>query len=74
MKIAGIYSFGVNEESDGTEEHSREALDRMIVDYNQMFGTDYSTDTWDRYFADVSKNEASTNRYFISRKYVLNRI
>ncbi|MDA2593500.1 MULTISPECIES: type I restriction endonuclease subunit R, EcoR124 family [Bacillus cereus group] len=55
LKIAGIYSFGVNEESDGTEEHSREALDRMIVDYNQMFGTDYSTDTWDRYFADVSK-------------------
>ena len=46
LKIAGIYSFGVNEESDGTEEHSREALDRMIVDYNQMFGTDYSTDTW----------------------------
>lgn len=55
LKIAGIYSFGANEESDGTEEHSREALDRMIVDYNQMFGTDYSTDTWDRYFSDVSK-------------------
>ncbi|MEH6913931.1 type I restriction endonuclease subunit R [Priestia megaterium] len=55
LKIAGIYSFGANEESDGTEEHSREALDRMIVDYNQMFGTDYSTDIWDRYFSDVSK-------------------
>lgn len=55
LKIAGIYSFGANEESDGTEEHSREALDRMIVDYNKMFGTDYSTDTWDRYFSDVSK-------------------
>lgn len=55
LKIAGIYSFGANEESDGTAEHSREALDRMIADYNEMFGTDYSTDTWDRYFASVSK-------------------
>ncbi|PTC13850.1 type I restriction endonuclease subunit R [Bacillus wiedmannii] len=55
LKIAAIYSFGANEESSGTEEHSREALDRMIDDYNEMYGTDYSTDTWDRYFSDVSK-------------------
>lgn len=55
LKIAGIFSFGQNEESDGTEEHSREALDRMIVDYNHMYGTDFSTDTWDRYFSDVAK-------------------
>lgn len=55
LKIAAIYSFGTNEESDGTEEHSREALDRMITDYNKMYGTDYSTDTWNRYFSDVSK-------------------
>lgn len=55
LKIAGIFSYGQNEESDGTEEHSREALDRMIVDYNKMYETDYSTETWDRYFSDVSK-------------------
>ncbi|MFB1097410.1 type I restriction endonuclease subunit R [Terribacillus sp. JSM ZJ617] len=55
LKIAGIYSYGQNEESDGTVEHSREALDRMIVDYNKMYNTDFSTDTWDRYFSDVSK-------------------
>lgn len=55
LKIAGIYSYGQNEESDGTEEHSREALDRMIEDYNKMFNTDFSTQTWDRYFTDVSK-------------------
>ena len=59
LKIAAIYSFGVNEESDGTEEHSREALDRMITDYNKMYGTDFSTDTWDRYFSDVSKKMKS---------------
>ncbi|MBP1932297.1 type I restriction endonuclease subunit R [Ammoniphilus resinae] len=55
LKIAGIYSYGQNEESDGTEEHSREALDRMISDYNKMYDTDFSTDSWDRYFSDVSK-------------------
>ncbi|MDQ1005428.1 type I restriction enzyme R subunit [Neobacillus niacini] len=55
LKIAGIYSYGQNEESDGTEEHSREALDRMIADYNKMYDTDFSTETWDRYFSDVSK-------------------
>jgi type I restriction enzyme, R subunit len=55
LKIAGIFSYGQNEESDGTEEHSREALDRMINDYNKMYDTDFSTDSWDRYFSDVSK-------------------
>ncbi|SDE79231.1 type I restriction enzyme, R subunit [Priestia aryabhattai B8W22] len=55
LKIAAIYSFGANEESDGTEEHSREALDRMIAEYNKMYGTDFSTNTWDRYFSDISK-------------------
>lgn len=55
LKIAGIYSYGQNEESDGTGEHSREALDRMIKDYNKLNDTDYSTETWDRYFSDVSK-------------------
>ncbi|GHH96650.1 type I restriction endonuclease subunit R [Neobacillus kokaensis] len=55
LKIAGIYSYGQNEDSDGTCEHSREALDRMITDYNKMFDTDFSTETWDRYFSDVSK-------------------
>jgi type I restriction enzyme, R subunit len=55
LKIAGIFSYGQNEESDGTEEHSREVLDRMITDYNKMYDTDFSTDSWDRYFSDVSK-------------------
>ena len=30
-------------------------LDRMIADYNKMYDTDFSTETWDRYFSDVSK-------------------
>lgn len=55
LKIAGIYSYGQNEDSDGTGEHSREALDRMIANYNKMYDTDFSTEIWNRYFSDVSK-------------------
>ena len=55
LKIAGIYSFGANEDSEGREEHSRDSLERMITDYNKMFDTNYSTDTFSSYFADVSK-------------------
>lgn len=55
LKIAGIFTFGANEESEGRDEHSRDSLERMIADYNQLFHTNYSTDTFSNYFSDVSK-------------------
>lgn len=55
LKIAGIFSFGANEESEGRDEHSRDSLERMITDYNKMFNCKYSTDTFQSYFSDVSK-------------------
>ncbi|MEW9503207.1 type I restriction endonuclease subunit R [Jeotgalibacillus marinus] len=55
FKVAGIYSFGANEESEGKEEHSRDSLERMMKDYNGDFGTNFSTDTFSNYFSDVSK-------------------
>lgn len=55
LKIAGIFSFGANEESEGRDEHSRDSLERMITDYNRMFNCKYSTDTFQSYFSDVSK-------------------
>jgi type I restriction enzyme R subunit len=55
FNIAGIYTYGANEESEGRDEHSRDALERMISDYNQIFGTDYSTEVWNSYFSDVSR-------------------
>lgn len=55
LKIAGIFTFGVNEESEGRDEHSRDSLERMIADYNKMFDKNYSTDTFPSYFSDVSK-------------------
>ena len=55
FKIAGIFTYGANEDSEGRDEHSRESLERMITDYNELFDTNYSTDTFQNYFADVSK-------------------
>lgn len=54
LKIATIFSYGANEE-DGGDEHSRDKLERYISDYNSMFGTNYSTDTFDEYYVDVAK-------------------
>ncbi len=60
LKIATIYSFGVNDDSNsetgnlaeenpedtsGLDTSSREFLDNAIKDYNAMFKTNYSTDS-----------------------------
>jgi type I restriction enzyme, R subunit len=59
LKIAGIYTYGANEDSEVNVEHSRDALERMIAHYNKIYKTDYSTQTWDNYFADVSRRVKS---------------
>lgn len=55
MKIAAIFSYGANEDLDGKDEHSRDSLERIMDDYNKMFDTNFSTDTYQAYNADVSK-------------------
>lgn len=55
LNITGIFTYGANEESEGRDEHSRDSLERIISDYNRMFDTNYSTDTFSSYFSDVSK-------------------
>ncbi len=59
LKIAGIFSFGANEDLEGKDEHSRDSLERIITDYNKMFDCNYSTDTFQGYFSDVSKKVKS---------------
>lgn len=59
LKIAGIFSFGANEDLEGKDEHSRDSLERIISDYNKIFDTNYSTDTFSSYFSDVSKKVKS---------------
>lgn len=67
LKVATIFSFGVNEEEDGVmDENSedtnelsasdRDFLESAIKDYNQIFKTNYDTsaDKFQNYYKDVS--------------------
>lgn len=70
LKIATIYSYGVNEEEDiggfiddensddtkGLDATSRDFLERAIEDYNEMFSTQYDTssDKFPNYYKDLS--------------------
>ncbi len=68
LKIATIFSFGVNDEdadgmidensedTSGLDVSSRDFLENAIVDYNAMFGTSYDTsaDKFQNYYKDVS--------------------
>ncbi|WP_270363275.1 type I restriction endonuclease subunit R [Bacillus paranthracis] len=55
LKIAAIFTFGANEESEGRDEHSRDSLERIMKDYNGLYGTNFTTDKFASYFAHVSK-------------------
>lgn len=59
FKIAGIFSYEANEESEGKKEHSRDSLENIITDYNGVFDTNFSTDTYSSYFSDISKRVKS---------------
>ena len=54
LKIATIYSYGANEDLID-EKHQRDYLESQIKDYNEMFGTNYSTDSFNEYYVDISK-------------------
>ncbi len=69
LKVAAIYSFGVNDEdldgmidensedTSGLDVSSRDFLESAITDYNRMFGTSYDTssDKFQNYYKDVSE-------------------
>jgi type I restriction enzyme R subunit len=69
LKIATIFSFGVNDEdldgvldensenTYGLDKSSRDFLDDAIKDYNKIFGTSYDTssDKFQNYYKDVSQ-------------------
>ena len=54
LTISGIFSFGPNEDYEDHDEHSRDALERIIRDYNQTFSTGFSTDSFAAYHKDIS--------------------
>ena len=54
LNISAIFSYGANEDYEGHDEHSRDALERIIGDYNEMYNTNFSTDTFAAYHKDIS--------------------
>lgn len=55
LKLAAVFSYGANEDAEGKDEHSRDALERIIFDYNKEQGTAFSTDTFSAYNKDIAK-------------------
>ena len=54
LKIATIFTYKANEDLSESE-HSRDLLDKYMQDYNEMFGTNFTSDDFKQYHADVSK-------------------
>ncbi|RAP45705.1 type I restriction endonuclease subunit R [uncultured Methanosphaera sp.] len=55
LKIATIYTYDDNPDLTEEEVHPRDTLEEQISDYNNLFGTNYSTDTFSMYYQDVSE-------------------
>lgn len=54
LKIATIFTFKANEDLSESE-HSQDLLDKYMKDYNEMFETNFTSDDFRQYHADVSK-------------------
>ena len=60
LKIGAIFTYGANEDPDNNPEHSRESLDKIIDDYNEIYNTNFSSSTFDAYFRDICKKIKNT--------------
>ena len=54
LNISAVYTYGANEDGEGKAEHSRDSLERIIKDYNKLYDTNFSTDTYEAYRKDIS--------------------
>ena len=55
FKVATIFTYNPTENFDEQEKHSQELLNDYMADYNEMFGTSFSTETMGEYHRDVCK-------------------
>lgn len=55
-RVAAIFTYQANEDMDeGGDEHSRELLGHCMDDYNALFGTSFSLDSFDAYRKDITR-------------------
>ncbi|OWT32831.1 restriction endonuclease subunit R [Methanobrevibacter sp. 87.7] len=59
LKVAAIFTYTTNEDLSDNKQLSRDRLDSYMDDYNEMFGTNFSTDGFKEYYVDVSKRMKS---------------
>lgn len=55
LKVAAIFTYAANEDLEDKEIHSQDFINECMSDYNKMFGTNFSTEDFKGYHADVSK-------------------
>ncbi len=55
LNIAAVFTFDSNEDIEEKDEHSKDELAKIIADYNQKFGTNFSVDTFNSYDRDIQK-------------------
>ena len=63
LNVSTIFTYAANEDKKKqvNHVHSKEALQHIILDYNQTFGKNYSLDTFDGFFNDISKRVKEAN-------------
>lgn len=57
LKVATIFSYEANQDTRDGEirESAKDQLARVIKDYNALYGTNFSLESYDGYFNDISK-------------------
>ncbi|WP_166626251.1 type I restriction endonuclease subunit R [Jeotgalicoccus sp. S0W5] len=57
LKVATIFSYEANQDTRDGEirESAKDQLARVIKDYNSLYGTNFSLESYDGYFNDISK-------------------
>ncbi|NLJ78710.1 MAG: type I restriction endonuclease subunit R, partial [Tissierellia bacterium] len=55
LNIASIFTYEANPDLSGGKVHHRDSMEEMIEDYNRLFNTNFSTDNYESYRADVDK-------------------
>jgi len=59
LKVAAVFTWDDNEDLSERTEHSRDSMERIIANYNRMFGTNFNTDISNSYQRDISKKVKS---------------
>lgn len=63
LNVSAIFTYAANEDTQEQIDkvHTKEELEQVMCDYNQMFDKNFSLDTFDGFFNDISKRVKQGN-------------